>query len=46
MRKLQSLIFDVDGTLADTERDAFIMAITENDVQGGNEKNYAIKRGG
>lgn len=28
------------------ERDAFIMAITENDVQGGNEKNYAIKRGG
>lgn len=28
------------------ERDNFIMALTNDDVQGGTEKNYAIKKRG
>ncbi len=42
MRKLQSLIFDVDGTLADTERDGHRIAFNQAFSQVGLAWNWSI----
>jgi len=42
MRKLQSLIFDVDGTLADTERDGHRIAFNQAFSEVGIPWNWSI----
>lgn len=46
MRQLQALIFDVDGTLADTERDGHRLAFNQAFAEAGLDWNWSVERYG
>ncbi len=46
LRQLQALIFDVDGTLADTERDGHRLAFNQAFAEAGLDWNWSVERYG